>query len=66
VIGVTLKAAAYNKMQRCNYARQQLGVAKEARPAYRRNNEGKRHYIEDSDRTAEIAVAEQNVATACQ
>ena len=57
---------AYNRAQRCNHARQQLGVVKAGRPAYRLDNAGDRHYIEDQNRAAEIAAAEQRVAAECQ
>jgi len=56
---------AYNKMQRCNYARSQLGVVKEYKPVYQRNDKGERIYVEDSNRAAVIAAAEQRVAEAC-
>jgi hypothetical protein len=57
---------AYNKMQRCNYARRQLGVIKDGGRVYRRDNEGNRNYVDDKDRGAEIAAAEQSVAAECQ
>jgi hypothetical protein len=57
---------AYNKMQRCNDARRQLGVLKEARPVYRRDNKGDRQYLEDKDRAGEIAAAEQRVEAECR
>jgi hypothetical protein len=53
---------AYNRAQRCNQARQQLGVVKAGRPAYRLDNAGDQYYIEDQSRAAEIAAAEQRVA----
>ena len=56
---------AYNKMKRCNYARSQLGVAKEYKPIFRRDDKGERQYIEDRNRPAEIAAAEQRVAAEC-
>jgi Domain of unknown function (DUF4124) len=56
---------AYNKMQRCNYARKQLGVAKEAKPIFRRDDKGDRQYVKDENRPAEIAAAEQKVAEEC-
>ncbi len=60
------KTNAYNKMQRCNYARQQLGVAKEGRPVFRRDNAGTRQYVDDKDRASVISAAEQKVAAECQ
>jgi hypothetical protein len=55
----------YNKMQRCNFARKQLGVAKEARPIFRRDDKGDRQYVKDENRPAEISAAEQKVAEEC-
>jgi hypothetical protein len=60
------KITAYNKMQRCNFARQQLGVLKEARPVFHRDDAGNRNYMEDKDRAGAIAAAERRVATECQ
>jgi hypothetical protein len=57
---------AYNKMQRCNHARQQLGVLKESRPVFRRDNDGGRNYVDDRDRGNEISAAERRVAAECQ
>jgi hypothetical protein len=57
---------AFNQMQRCNYARQQLGILKEPRPVYRRDNNGDRQYVSDENRQAEITAAEQRVAEACK
>jgi hypothetical protein len=57
---------AFNQMQRCNYARQQLGVLKEARPVFRRDDKGERQYVKDENRQTEIAAAEQRVAEACR
>jgi hypothetical protein len=57
---------AYNRTQRCNYARQQLGVLRAPKPAYRLDNGGDRHYVEDQNRAAETATAEQRVAAECQ
>lgn len=59
------KAAAHNKMVRCNYARQQLGVVKEYKPVYSRDNKGDRQYVENENRASVIAAAEQRVAEAC-
>lgn len=57
---------AYNKSVRCNSARQQLGVLKEQRPVYRRDNKGERQYVEDANRPAEIASAERRVTEECR
>lgn len=56
---------AYNKMQRCNFARQQLEVAQAGRPIFRRDNAGNRNYIEDSNRDAETAAAQRRVNAEC-
>lgn len=60
------KIEAYNRSVRCNQARQQLGVAKEERPIYSYDNKGERQYVEDENRPALIAAAEQRVAEACK
>ena len=59
------EARAYNKMQRCNHARRQLGILKEARPVFRRDDKGDREYQRDEDRQGEISAAEQRVAEEC-
>jgi hypothetical protein len=59
------KAVAFNRMQRCNYARQQLGVANSGRPIYSYDNKGERHYVEDENRKAATTAAEQRVAQDC-
>lgn len=56
---------AYNKIQRCNYARSILGRLNEGGVLYRRDNAGERHYIEDKDRAREIAAAGRRVAMEC-
>lgn len=60
------KTNAYNQMQRCDFARRQLGVLKESRPAYRHDNNGDRQYIKDENRQAETATAQKNVAEECR
>jgi hypothetical protein len=60
------KAKAFNQMQRCNYARQQLGVIEDGRRAYSLDNNGDRHYVADEDRQAKAAEARQRVAEACK
>ena len=56
---------AYNKMQCSNGARQQLGRLKEARPVFRRGNNGDRQSVKDEDRQAQISMAQSNVAPEC-
>jgi hypothetical protein len=60
------QAKAHSQIQRCNYARQQLGVLKEPIPVFRRDNNGERQFINDENRQAEITAAEQRVAEACK
>jgi hypothetical protein len=60
------KVRAYNQMQRCNFARRQLEVAKAERPVFRRDNNGDRQYVNDENRPAEIAAAGQRVAAECK
>jgi hypothetical protein len=57
---------AANKERRCQAARHDLGVLKDQVPVYNRDNQGNRIYIEDKDRPAMIAAAEQRVATDCR
>lgn len=59
------KAAAFNRMQRCNHARQQLGVARTERPIYWYDNKGERQYVSDANRAATTAAAEKRVAEEC-
>jgi len=59
------KTAAYNRMVRCDFARQQLGVATGGRPIFTRDDKGNRHYVEDENRKATIAAAEKRVAQEC-
>ncbi len=59
------KAIAFNKMQRCNFARQQLGVTKELRPIYSHDSKGDRQYVPDDNRQATIAAAERRVNAEC-
>jgi len=60
------KAKAYNQTQRCNHARQQLGVIEDGRRAYGLDNNGDRHYVADGERQAKITEARQSVAEACK
>jgi len=56
---------AYNKMQRCNFARDQLGLLMEQGKVYWRDNSGDRRYVADENRQAAIAAAERRVAAEC-
>ncbi len=60
------EAQAFNQMQACNQARQQLGVAKEPRRIYSYDNNGDRKYVEDENRAALVASAQQRVAESCR
>jgi hypothetical protein len=60
------EVAAYNKKVRCDNARRQLGILKEQRPVYSRDDKGERVYVDDKDRPAMIAAAEKQVAADCQ
>jgi len=57
---------AYNKSVRCNNARRQLGVLKEQRAVYTRDDNGDRRYVSDDYRAAWIAAAEQRAAVECR
>ncbi len=59
------KVVAFNRMQRCNYARQQLSVVIAGRPIYSYDNKGERRYVEDVNRKATTIAAEQRVAQEC-
>jgi hypothetical protein len=52
-------------MQRCNHARQQLGVAKTERPIFSYDNKGQRQYVQDDARKATVVAAEKRVAEDC-
>ena len=58
--------AAQNRSARCNSARRELGVLKEQRPVYHRDNDGNRVYVEDKDRPGAIAAAQQQVESNCE
>ena len=60
------RVRAENQAQRCNTARNQLGLLKEPRPVFRRDNNGDRQYVLDDDRQAEIAAATRRVAADCK
>ena len=59
------EAAARNRQARCNNARNQLGVLKEQRPIFTRDDNGDRHYLSGDDRAAAIAAAQDRVAAEC-
>ena len=54
------------RAQACNSARHNLGVLSEQRPAYSYDNKGNRVFIEDNDRAAALARAQQQVAENCR
>ncbi|MFT3734724.1 MAG: DUF4124 domain-containing protein [Rhodocyclaceae bacterium] len=60
------KITAYNKSVRCSNSRKQLEIVKMDRPVFTRDNDGNRHYLEDSNRAAAIAAAERRVAEDCR
>ncbi len=60
------RVRAENQAQRCYAARNQLGILKEPRPVFRRDNNGDRQYVQDDDRQAEIAAATRRVAADCK
>jgi hypothetical protein len=57
---------AQNRAARCHSARNSLGILKEPVRAYTRDNNGDRVYIEDKDRSAAIAAAQESVDANCQ
>jgi hypothetical protein len=59
------EAAARNRVARCNSARNQLGILKEQRPLFTRDDNGDRHYLSNDDRAAAIAAAQDRVAAEC-
>jgi len=56
---------ADNQAIRCNAARQQLGILQEQRPVYNFDASGNRVYVEDKDRPAAVAAAQDRVSSAC-
>lgn len=50
---------------RCRSARRELAVLNEQRPVYHRDDSGSRVYMEDKDRPAAIAAAQQTVDSEC-
>lgn len=50
---------------RCNDARRNLGVLKEAKPVFSYNNKGEKQYVSDDNRQTEIAKATEAVARYC-
>ncbi len=59
------RANMFNRVQRCDYARQQLAVAKSSHQIYRLDNNADKHYVQDADRSGEIAAAQARVAEDC-
>lgn len=56
---------AENRAMRCSGARRNLEVLKRERPVFSYDKQGKRVYVEDSNRQSEVAAAQQQVAEAC-
>ena len=54
------------RAQACGAARHSLGVLSEQRPVYSYDNKGNRVFIEDKDRAAALARAQQQVAENCR
>ena len=54
------------RAQACGVARHSLGVLSEQRPVYSYDNKGNRVFIEDTDRAAALARAQQQVAENCR
>ena len=59
------KADMFNRIQRCDYARQQLAVNKSKNQIYRQDNNADKHIVADGNRGAELAAAQQRVADEC-
>ena len=57
---------ARNRAMRCEMARRDLHVLRAERPVYSTNKEGKRVYVEDADRPAELAAAQRRVDEWCK
>lgn len=61
-------AKAFNDQVRagnCRNARRNLGVLREQRPVYTRDDNGNRVYVEDKDRPAALAAAQEGVDSNC-
>ena len=56
---------AGDKEARCHNARRTLAVLNEQRPVYNRDDDGNRVYIEDKDRSAATAAAQDMVDSNC-
>ena len=54
------------RAQACGAARHSLGVLSEQRPVYSYDNKGNRVFVEDKDRAAALARAQQQVAENCR
>ncbi|APV48676.1 hypothetical protein BWI17_02640 [Betaproteobacteria bacterium GR16-43] len=57
---------AENRALACNSARRSLAALQTQRPAYRTDASGNKAYIEDGNRAAELAAAQQNVSESCR
>ena len=64
--GYNAQVDAHNKQVECDNARDELGALKSERPVFHYDNSGNRIYVEDKDRPARIAAAEQRVASSCK
>jgi hypothetical protein len=53
------------KADRCRNAHRTLGVLREQRPVYVRDDNGNRVYLEDQDRPAAVAAAQEIVDSDC-
>jgi len=54
-----------NRRMHCSAARRDVEVLKKQRPVYSYDKSGKKVYVEDSDRAAELSAAQQRVSEAC-
>jgi hypothetical protein len=57
---------AVNRSNRCNHARQELGVMQEQRPVYHYDNNGNKVFVADQERPAAIATARETIAADCE
>ena len=55
-----------DRAQACGVARRNLGVLSEQRPVYSYDNKGNRVFVDDKDRAAALARAQQQVAENCR
>ena len=56
---------AENRRMQCNAARRDVEVLKRERPVFSYDKSGNKVYVEDSNRAAELAAAQQRAAEAC-